>query len=86
VNSLPKTVTGQHRDCDLNPAPSAPESSTLTTRLCAFQCIQTKFDSLVVPLDGHKWVLQRDRATLRKTMGDDFQTASYTRDERNKTI
>ena len=33
VNSLPKTVARQHRDCDLNPGPSAPESSTLTTRL-----------------------------------------------------
>jgi len=33
VNSLPKTVTRQRRDCDLNPGPSAPESNTLTTRL-----------------------------------------------------
>ena len=33
ANSLPKTVTRQHRGCDLNPGPSAPESSTLTTRL-----------------------------------------------------
>jgi len=33
VNSLPKTVTRQRRDCDSNPGPSAPESSTLTTRL-----------------------------------------------------
>ena len=33
VNSLPKTVTRQRRDCDLNPGPSSPESSTLTTRL-----------------------------------------------------
>jgi len=33
VNSLPKTVTRQRRDCDLNPDPSAPESSTLITRL-----------------------------------------------------
>jgi len=33
MNSLPKTVTRQHRDCDLNPGPSAPECSTLTTRL-----------------------------------------------------
>jgi len=34
VNSLPKTVTRQRRDCDLNPVPSAPESSiTLTARL-----------------------------------------------------
>jgi len=33
VNSLPKTVTRHRRGCDLNPSPSAPESSTLTTRL-----------------------------------------------------
>jgi len=33
VNSLPKTDTRHRRDCDLNPGPSAPESSTLTTRL-----------------------------------------------------
>ena len=33
VNSLPKTVTRQRRDCDLNPGPSAPEFSALTTRL-----------------------------------------------------
>jgi len=33
VSSLPKTVTRQRCDCDLNPGPSAPESSTLTTRL-----------------------------------------------------
>jgi len=33
VNSLPKTVTRQHLGCDLNSGPSAPESSTLTTRL-----------------------------------------------------
>jgi len=32
VNSLPKTVTRQRRGYDLNPGPSAPESSTLTTR------------------------------------------------------
>ena len=30
VNSLSKTVTRQRRDCDLNPGPSAPESSTAT--------------------------------------------------------
>ena len=33
MNSLPKTVTRQRRGYDLNPGPSAPESSTLTTRL-----------------------------------------------------
>ena len=31
VNSLPKTVMRQRRVCDLNPDPSAPESSTLIT-------------------------------------------------------
>jgi len=35
VNSLLKTDTRQRRGCDLNPGPSAPESSTLTTRLPA---------------------------------------------------
>ena len=33
VNSLPKTITRQRRGCDLNAGPTAPESSTLTTRL-----------------------------------------------------
>ena len=33
MNSLPKTVTRQRRGCELNPGPSAPEFSTLTTRL-----------------------------------------------------
>ena len=37
VNSLPKTVTRQRRGCDLNPGPSAPESSTLTTRIPSHQ-------------------------------------------------
>ena len=32
VNSLPKTVTRQRRDCNLNPGPSAPESSTLIAK------------------------------------------------------
>ena len=33
VNSLPKTVTRQFGGCDLNPGPSASESSALATRL-----------------------------------------------------
>ena len=33
MNSLPKTVTRQCRDCDFNLSPSVPEYSTLTTRL-----------------------------------------------------
>ena len=35
VNSLPKTVARPRRGCDLNPGPSAPESSTLNTRLAS---------------------------------------------------
>ena len=38
VNNLPKTVTRHRHDCDLNPGPSAPESSTLTTRLPSHPC------------------------------------------------
>ena len=33
VNSLPKTVSRWCHECDLNPGPSVPESSTLATRL-----------------------------------------------------
>jgi len=36
VSSLPKNVTRQRRGCDLN-RPTAPESSTLTTRLPSHQ-------------------------------------------------
>ena len=36
VNSLPKTVSRRRRDCDLKPGPTAPESSTLTTRLPSY--------------------------------------------------
>jgi len=42
VNSLPKTVTRQRRGCDLNPDSSAPESSTLTTRLPSHLAIQSE--------------------------------------------
>jgi len=42
VNSLLKTVTRQRRDCDLNPDPSAPESSMLTTRLTSHHALLIK--------------------------------------------
>jgi len=45
VNSLPKTVTGQRRSYDLNPSPSAPESSTLTTRLLSFPDVKIRCKS-----------------------------------------
>jgi len=44
VNSLPKTVTRQRRDCDLNPGPTAPESSTLTTRLPSYPNVNVASD------------------------------------------
>jgi len=47
VNSLPKTVTRQRRDCDSNPGPSAPESSTLTTRLPS----RPRLDRVTTPRD-----------------------------------
>jgi len=55
VNSLPKTVTRQRRDCDLNPGPSAPESSTLTTRLRSVLVQQ-----VMLPVVGE--VLENDQA------------------------
>jgi len=58
VNSLPKTVTRQRCDCDLNPGPSAPESSTLTSidmktgRVVPEICVQTdtQTDTLIAIL------------------------------------
>ena len=44
VSSLPKTVTRQRRDCDLNPGSSAPEFSTLTTRLPSHPWHKIGFD------------------------------------------
>jgi len=58
VISLPKTVTRQRRDCDLNAGRSASEYSTLTTRLpshnAATQLIdlQTKSTNERIPEHG----------------------------------
>ena len=51
MNSLPKTVTRQRRGCDLNPGPSAPESSMLTTRLVSHpieHCVRNTGSDVVV--------------------------------------
>ena len=45
MNSLPKTVTRQRRDCD---CPSAPEFSTLTTLLPSHPGWLSKFQSIVI--------------------------------------
>ena len=39
VNCLPETVARQRRGCNLNPGPSAPESSTLNTRLLSHEIL-----------------------------------------------
>ena len=60
VNSLPETVTRQRRGCDLNPGPTAPESSTLTTRLratvsvlnMAVKCAAVELGARVKQADG----------------------------------
>jgi len=49
VNSLPKTVTRQRRNCDLNPGPSAPESSTLTAGLPSHPHVRSFVVSSVCP-------------------------------------
>jgi len=70
VNSLPKTVTRQRRDGDLNPGPSAPESNTLTTQLPNHPIVSYRIMFLIlvpfvdlltylfassVPLAGNLW-------------------------------
>ena len=52
MNSLPKTVTRQRRGCDLNPGPSAPESSTLTTRLPSQPFISSSFKRIRRMISG----------------------------------
>ena len=50
MNSLPKTVIRQRRGCDLNPGPSAPESSTLIAK---FHYTDTDTDFFAAKL---RWV------------------------------
>ena len=69
VNSLPKTVTRQRRDCDLNPGPSAPESSTLTTRLPSHPVIQYDCLTLILPLR-----LTTDHSAEKENAGQKWQS------------
>ena len=50
ANSLPKTVTRQRRDCDLNLGPLAPEFSTLTTRLLSHHHSEVHVNKYVVSI------------------------------------
>jgi len=58
VNSFPKTITRQRRNCDLNPGPSAPESSMLKAGSkrphcdnCVCVCVQ-KYVPKIAPSYG----------------------------------
>ena len=51
MNSLPKTVIRQRRDCDLNLSPSTPESSMLTTQLPSHPLLGVKNYYLVQSYD-----------------------------------
>jgi len=70
VNSLPKTVTRQRRGCDLNPGPTAPESSTLTTWLnrsiCRLACglAEVQWPGPMAHVLGGARILPRNRAVL----------------------
>jgi len=66
VNSLPKTVTRQRRGCDLNPGPSAPESSTLTTRLSIGGGVIRQKQSVCCICNDVGWAEYRAAADLRK--------------------
>ena len=70
MNSLPKTVTRQRRDCDLNPGPSAPESSTLTTRLpshpqCQWQPKKTGGPTWTLKAPNCPWKSKPAKAMLK---------------------
>jgi len=69
VDSFPKTVTRQCRDCDLNPGPSAPEPSTLTTRLPSHQCMRSWFYETVERLSVRPSVCPVDQQQQRRAAG-----------------
>ena len=70
--SLPKTVTRQRHDCDLNPGHSAPESSTLTTATEPPERQGTKRErkrrEVEEELEGEKWQKGYCAATLRLSL------------------
>ena len=78
VNSLSTTVTRQRRDCDLNPGPSAPESSTLTTRLPSHP--KSTYDSdLQRAKISHKIIVSHLRTLSETILPYDFACESYLR-------
>ena len=77
ANSLPKTVTRQRRGCDLSPGPSAPESSTLTTRLLG----DSRVAAAAATLTAHGLQVEQD-------LGDDDRCIEHhqqTEDDLDRT-
>ena len=64
---MPKTVTRQRRGCNLNPGPSAPESSTLTNRLPSHLTTTTHIISHIVALLGASLALGKNEETRLDT-------------------
>ena len=64
VSSLLKTVNRQRRGCDLNPGPTAPESSTLTTRLTSHPSSVFRHIIFLVKLVCVSCLLRRSGALL----------------------
>ena len=75
VNSLPKTVTRQRRGCYLNPGPSAPESSTLTTRLPSQLQRTGSLDSKHVNSNESIWRTATENSVATSTENVLFHTA-----------
>ena len=78
VNSLPKTVTRQRSGCDLNPGPSVPESSTLTTRLLSHS--QTTQQHKTMLTECHLNTAQQDvlSFSLNQSMKEHSETVTVT--------
>jgi len=63
VNSLPRTVTRRRRGCDLNLGPTAPESSTPTTRLPLTRQVVSTVDEYI----GRRRSIARRQAERAET-------------------
>jgi len=81
VNSLPKTVARQRRDCDLNPGPTAPESSTLTTRLPSHPTASTLYTT-----QKPDKINNANSEIAREANATRIDQSFYTRQQRNQSV
>jgi len=82
VNSLPKTVTRQRRGCDLNPGPSALESSTLNSRLPSHPEGNTYLNFLKTQQDRSREASASKISSLRRSVSTEHRLET---DARTKT-